>query len=77
MGWVGGGAYKVVAHLIRGVVSQEQAFRRRDAEGVVWQTLSFSLMREIGRQLAMDAPNRVEPGVVGTKRPRPLPHHHP
>ena len=76
-GGLGEEAYNVTAHLVKAIVSQKEAWQRREAEGLVWQTLSFAPRREIGKQLAMEPTERLEPGKVSGKRPRPLPHHCP
>jgi len=62
-GGMGEEARLLVGNVIRGMVSQRDAWQRREVEHSVWQTLSFALMREIGKQLVVDVPGRAVPGV--------------
>ena len=64
---MGEDATEVVNHLIKGIVSQRETWQRREAESLVWQTITFALMREVGKQLAAEQTFRVQPGTTGIK----------
>ena len=70
-GGMGEDAQSVVNHLIKGMVSQRDAWQRREVESTVWQTLTFTLMREIGKQLAMEMPGKVQPGAKRARLAQP------
>ena len=44
-------ARDLVALFLKGLLGQREGWQRRPLEATVWQDLSFTVMREIGRQL--------------------------
>ena len=50
-GGMGDQAQDLVKMLLKGLLGQKEGWQRREAEAGIWQSLSFSLMREIAKQL--------------------------
>ena len=50
-GGVGEAGQTLLSSLLKGILSRQDAWQRRGTEASIWQLLSVSLMREIGKQL--------------------------
>lgn len=54
-GGVGAHAQDVITRLLKGLKAQREGWQHREVEAGVWQSLTFTLMREVARQLVWSA----------------------
>ena len=62
-GGFGDEAYKLMGTLNKAYLGQFEGWQRREREAAVWQSLSLSLARELGRQLVWGVHTATEPSL--------------